>query len=182
MAHDTTTNRVPKMVRLACKLPHGLMLELFDPPPALSEATLLRNGGLHTVSWRPNTARVSIKLNGANSVKNQYNTGFYRVMAPSYDFGITDVPEDVWEEWSKAWKDHVFIKNGLIFALPKLKDVMAEAKVRALEKTGLEALNPDISKESRFDKVAQPGQPETRVETDQDHLAKLVRHNEGMLS
>jgi hypothetical protein len=174
---DTTTNRAPKFVRVACKLPHGLWLELHNPPPPFDP--LRPSFHAVTAAVRP---RVSIKLNGANSVKNHWNTGFYRVMAPSYDFGVTDIPEDVWEEWEKLHKDEPFIKGGLIFALPKLKEVMAEAKVRALEKTGLEPLNQDVAKEPRFQTVALPGQPETHVETDLDQLAKLKKYNDEMLS
>jgi hypothetical protein len=172
---DTTTNKAPKIVRVACKLPHGLFLELRDPPPPIDFTKPFAPMDLSYV--RP--PRFSIKLNGANTAKNEWNSGLVRVMAPRYDFGITDIPEDVWIEWEKKWHDHPFIKGGFIFALPRLKDVIAEAKVRAPEKTGLEPLSPDVASDARFkNMVAIPGRPETHVETDLEHLQKLQRRND----
>ena len=173
MAHDTTTNKAPKMIRVACKLPHGLILELRDPPPPNDPTKPFAPVDLY-----PRAPRVSIKLNGANTARNQWNNGITRVMAPRYDFGVTDISEEVWTEWEKKWHDHPFIKGGFVFAMPKLKDVIAEAKVRAPEKTGLEPLSPDIKDDPRFKHFSLPGRPETRVETDLEHLQKLQRVNE----
>jgi hypothetical protein len=171
---DTTTNRAPKVVRVACKLPHGLYLELRDPPPPVDPLKPFLS-----VEWNyPRPPRVNIKLNGANTARNQWNNGITRVMPPRYDFGITEIPEDVWIEWEKKWHDHPFIKGGFIFAMPRLKDVIAEAKVRAPEKTGLEPLSPDIKDDPRFRHIGLPGQPETHVETDLQHLQKLQRQND----
>lgn len=172
-SHDTTTNKAPKMVRVACKLPHGMVLELRDPPPPIDPTKPFAPLDLY-----PRAARVAITLNGANSVKNQWNNGIVRVAALRYDFGVTDVPEDVWIEWEKKWHDHAFIKGGFVFAMPSLKDVIAEAKVRAPEKTGLEPLDPNVKDDRRFKHVALPGHPETHVESDLEHLQRLQRQNE----
>lgn len=58
-------------------------------------------------------------------------------------FGLTVIPEDFWNDWSKAYHNYEPLKKGLIFAHAKAGDTRAEAGEKKELKTGLEQLDPN---------------------------------------
>ena len=158
-------------VYVGCKLPHGLILQLFDrePPPAH-----LSNGlpNPESINWRPTGPRIELK--GANSIRDDYS--LRNVMRVQYPFAVTPVPKDFWDKWYERNKDLAFIRNGQVFALDREREVIAEGKVRESETTGLEALRPDIENDPRMPNKRQLP-PEQRVEADHERLAHLLRQN-----
>jgi hypothetical protein len=58
-------------------------------------------------------------------------------------FGLTIVPEDFWNEWSKQYRALEPLAKNLIFAYQKGGDARAAAKEKADMKTGLEQLDPN---------------------------------------
>lgn len=60
------------------------------------------------------------------------------------EYGITeDVPKDFWETWLKENQWQKLVKNGLIFAQEKQKDLKAQIKDTASLKSGAEQLDPN---------------------------------------
>lgn len=57
-------------------------------------------------------------------------------------FGLTTIPEDFWNEWSKQFRNYEPVKRGLIFAHAKSGDTRAEVAEKKGLKTGLEQLDP----------------------------------------
>jgi hypothetical protein len=154
-------------VLVGCKLPHGLWLEIINvqpnPPPGLPP------------NMNPLPAGPRIKLNGANSVQQQ---GLItRVQPLVLEYGKTVVPREHWERWLAWNKDRDFIKNGSVFVIENARDQRsfnAQAAEKLPEKTGFEGLSPD-GKDERMKKIAIPGQPETRIETDAAQVERLQR-------
>lgn len=165
MANEQNTSKPSNdVVWVGCKLPHGLWLEIIDvqpnPAPGLPP------------NMNPRPAGPRVRLNGANSV--QHEGQIVRVTPRIHEYGRTAVPREFWERWLKANKDMAFIKNGQVFAEDNSRDFAAHAKEALPEKTGLEGLNP-LGGDERMKKIQIPGQPETKIETDQEHLEKLRR-------
>lgn len=118
-----------EMVTIACKTPHGLVLEVgYD---------IINNGVVRSDKYK------SFTLKGTNS--NLVIAGQPAMLNP--EPGVTpNIPKDFWEAWlaSKAGKNHPAVKNGLIFVIPKdvgaAKELQTEVrKVRS----GLEPLDPN---------------------------------------
>lgn len=97
-----------------------------------------------------------------------------KVMPRVNMFGETRVPREFWERWSKQEVAKQWVDRGLIFVVTKEADFRAQAREKLPEKTGLEGLSPD-AKDERLKKNAIPGQPETVIEADADHLRRLQR-------
>lgn len=117
-----------EMVTIACKLPHGLTLELgYD---------IINNGVVRSDKYK------TVTLKGTNS--NLVIAGQPAVLNP--EPGITaNVPKDFWEAWlaSKAGRNHPAVKNGLVLVIPKdagaAKELQAEVRKA---RSGLEPLDP----------------------------------------
>ena len=164
MPPSATANQPPAIgnkndcVIVGCKLATGFWLELIpksDPN-----------------DWRPAPAGPRIKLNGANSVPSD---SLIQVNARVFQYGRTVVPREFWERWLAANKERDYVKGGFIFAEDKKADFNAHAREALPEKTGIEGLSPEGNDE-RMKKDADinvPGHPETKVETDQEHLKRL---------
>ncbi|MCG2596566.1 hypothetical protein [Achromobacter insuavis] len=56
--------------------------------------------------------------------------------------GLTEVPADFWDAWTKLYPDFQPLKQELIFAQGSERGAVAKAKERKNEKTGLEGLDP----------------------------------------
>lgn len=63
--------------------------------------------------------------------------------APDNCVGLTQVPEDFWEEWVKQNETLDMLKNGYIYASTKKKEAFAEAEDKKSLKTGQERIDPD---------------------------------------
>lgn len=106
------------MMNVTCKLPHGLVLRLYDMVPGDDgKKTPVIKGG-------------EVVLAGANA--SQIYGGF----------GLTQVPTDFWEEWVRQNKSLPALANGLLFAEPKRDRAIDRAEDQSDAKTGTEPLDP----------------------------------------
>lgn len=97
-----------------------------------------------------------------------------RVNPRVLNYGRTAVSREFWERWSKQEVAKEFIGKGFIFAETKDPDFKAHARENLPEKTGLEGLSPEGNDE-RMKTIRIPGQPETTIEPDKEHLKRLQR-------
>ena len=58
-------------------------------------------------------------------------------------YGLTEVPKDLWEAWSKKFHDNPLITSELVFAQGTKASAKSAAKEREEIKSGYERLNPD---------------------------------------
>lgn len=123
-------------VTVACKLPSGLVMRLFqshdiDYP--------MFGGGYKTVSeWRQMEGAPTYELNGFSH---------HLEMAPEYaiagGYALTPgIPKDFWEMWLEQNQSADFVKNNLIFAAGSENSARAQAKEQREVKSGLERLDP----------------------------------------
>lgn len=151
--------RTQDFVTVGCKLSHGLLAELI-PIPENSQH-----------NWNPKPAGQRVKFNGMNSVPQE--NGIVRLNPRINEFGRTvGVPRSFWDQWSKQLAAKALIDKGFVFIAANEQDFKAQAREKLPEKTGLEGLNPE-GKDERIRKIQLVGHPETRVETDAEHLKKL---------
>jgi hypothetical protein len=169
---QTSRGNSTKIVWVGCKLSNGITLELFeDTPPAQTVP-----GVISPLMFKPPATKAKVTLKGANSVKNDLT--MRGLSQPIYPFGVTAVPKDFWDEWIAAAdnRNFPFIKGGLVFALDRERDTVAEGRRRESERTGTEPLDQVCEKDPRM-----PSQrnlpPEKRVTADHEHLAHLNEMN-----
>jgi hypothetical protein len=162
MANEQISNSVI----VGCKLPHGLVAEIMPPPREAPDGQVRS----------PAPAGQKIIFKGANSAASTAALGgsMIRVNPRVLNYGRTAVPREFWERWSKQDVAKSFIDKGFIFAEVKEADFKAQAKEQLPEKTGLEGLSPEGNDE-RMKAIRIPGQPETVIEPDKEHLARLQR-------
>lgn len=161
MASEQLSNNA---VMVGVKLPHGIWAEL-TPSPREAPDGQVRS---------PPPAGQRILLKGANSAANTAALGgtMIRVNPRVLNYGRTAVPRDFWDRWSKQEVAKSFIDKGYIFAETKEQEFKAHARQNLSEKTGLEGLSPEGNDE-RMKAIRIPGQPETVIEPDKDHLRRL---------
>lgn len=59
-------------------------------------------------------------------------------------YAQTNVPKDLWDSWSRVYRDHPILKNNLIFPERDYKSAKAKAKeLQGETRTGLEGINQD---------------------------------------
>lgn len=58
-------------------------------------------------------------------------------------YGLTSVPSDLWEDWSKRHAATPFIKKRIVFAQPNAAKAEGQAKEQEGVRTGMEPLDPD---------------------------------------
>lgn len=107
-----------KLLTIACRLPHGLVIEA---------------GKVGAENYR------QLKLNGPFS-KNSAGVGALTVNG----YAFTKVPEDFWNEFIRAHKGATYLVNRMVYA--EESDEKAQAATTQGEstgKSGFEALNPD---------------------------------------
>lgn len=123
-------------VTVACRLPHGLYLDVVDPSVF---------DGID-----PKVGVVARPINEANRVK--INGCARPVGVPLPDdapqvvggFALTPgVPAAFWETWLAQNKDAPFVRNNLIFAHEKAGSVVSEAKEKKALRSGFEGMDPD---------------------------------------
>lgn len=107
------------LVRVGCKLPHGLTLRLFDQTPGEDGKPVFRA--------RPD--RVTLAGRNASQVIGGY--------------GVTDVPEDFWKEWLDQNKSFPALRSGAIFSEPTRARALDRAAEQRDVKTGTEPLDPE---------------------------------------
>lgn len=121
-------------VTVACKLPHGLVLRVFD---MVETKEPLMGGGYHTVKQareRPDR----IIVNGCAHPQNK--APLCQVVA-GYAL-TTGVPKEFWDRWLAQNANADMVKNNLIFAHENLRNAEAEATEKKDVRSGLERLDP----------------------------------------
>lgn len=166
MPNEQNVGNKNDLVLVGNKLPHGIWAEIM-PAPRQAPDGQVRS---------PGPAGQRILFKGANSIPTSAALGgtMIKVMPRVNMFGETRVPREFWERWSKQEVAKQWVDRGLIFVVTKEADFRAQAREKLPEKTGLEGLSPD-AKDERLKKNAIPGQPETVIEADADHLRRLQR-------
>lgn len=133
MAQENST--AAATVTVCCKLPHGINVDLYDMVDRAEAAP----GGMQTVKraeLRRNFKRIT--LNGFSYAQNK---------APKNPvmegFGLTfNVPREPMAEWLKLHADQDYVKNGLIFIQDGRREVEAQLKDHASQRSGLERIDP----------------------------------------
>lgn len=127
---------VGSAVTVACKIPMGLLLKLFEPKEFYEP---VMGGGTRKITqYVEKYNSPTFKLNGCSYPQNA---------APAQQilngYGLTHgIPKDFWEEWLAQNKDADFVKNGMIFAHVEMASVNSETNEKVKEKSGLERLDP----------------------------------------
>jgi hypothetical protein len=121
-------------VTVACRLPHGLKLRLFD---MVESQEPVMGGGFRKVKIARDTGK-SVTINGWAHPQNaaprmQLVEGF--ALTPGID-------KEFWDAWVIQNKEHDAVKNHLIFAHEKETSTAAEAKEKKSVRSGLERLDP----------------------------------------
>jgi hypothetical protein len=115
-----------KMLKIGCKLPSGLRLEIGKP---------------HDSNYR------FVELKGANSGNYTGRPESGRIFVPNtvHGFGVTEVDSELWAEWKRTYKVNAarWEKEGVLFVVEDDASVKAAAADGANVKTGFEQLNPD---------------------------------------
>lgn len=155
---DVADPKSATSVWIGCKLPGGIWLELIPSHEG----------------WNPPPTGPRVRLNGSNTVQREM---ILRVNPRVLDFGRTSVDKSFWEQWLKANQTNKLVTNGFIFAEDNVADFKAHARGALGENTGLEGLNPE-GKDERMAKIRVKGSPETIVEGDAEHLARLRKSME----
>lgn len=123
-------------VTVACRLPHGLMIEVIDP--AVFNDLDPKMG----VRARPVDPEKQFRINGcARPVGVPLPDDAPQVVS---GFALTPgVPADLWDAWLDQNKAAPFVKAGLIFAHAKSGDTVAQAREGKKLRSGFEGLDPD---------------------------------------
>lgn len=125
-----------ELVTIACKLPHGLVIEV-----GLAQPAGMWGAPIQTKAYRKAT------LNGTHAEWMKKAPNIQPVATLNPEPGLTQIPKDLWEEWiSEGNMGYAYPGrlNGLIWVVPKDKgearDIEQAAKYL---KTGFEPLDPD---------------------------------------
>lgn len=129
-------------VTVACKLPHGVELRIFDMIDAVEPT---RDGGkpIKVAQPRPQTFIVR----GAS-----YPEG--GAMPPiAGGFALTSgIPKEFWDKWLEDNAKSDMVRNGMIFAHSSSRNVEAEAREKEKQSSGAERLDPNGKVGSRVTK------------------------------
>ena len=121
-------------VSIACKLPHGLKLRVFN---IIERDVPVMGGGTRIERMAEQRAEIAI----VHGFSHAQNSAPHCTIIGNY--AITDnIDKDLWDLWLSQNKDSAMVKNGLIFANEKAVSVSDQAKDGAKIKSGLERLDP----------------------------------------
>lgn len=121
-------------ITVACKLPHGLILRLFD----MIEGNEAVAGGGFKVVKRAQPRPEVVVLNGYLT---QHKGNAIPVASPMSSFALTHgVSKDFFERWLSENQELDAVKNGLVVAHGT--DTAGAARERADTVCGLEPINP----------------------------------------
>ncbi len=130
---------MPGTVTVACKLPNGLVLQLFQMEDY--DEPLLAGGYRRVKRARPETKdgfTHKVKLNGCARRIGRDSPHEIR-----NGVGLTfGVDADFFDEWLKRNADADFVRKGLVFAQTKAREVEAQARDHRTLKSGFEPLDP----------------------------------------
>jgi hypothetical protein len=126
---------MPDTLTVACKIPNGLMLQVFRQETYWEP--LLTGGSKEVKLSRPDGWMQ--KLNGparapGKDVGHQIINGF----------GLTHgVDADKFAQWLEQNKDSAFVRKGLVFAASRQTDAIDQTKEHREQVTGLEPIDPN---------------------------------------
>ncbi len=127
-------------VTVACKLPHGLMLEVHGEGVLKGAFDRAKDNPKDGVTALPPGERIHVK-GFARPVGVDLSEDAPQVVG---GFALTQgVPADFWAKWLAENKDASFVKAGLIFAHEKAGSVIGEAREKKAIRSGFEGMNPD---------------------------------------
>lgn len=124
-----TSSRSGATVTVICRMPSGLVLDLYDEGALQAPA---RQGALPAI-------KDSVRLRGARRDPRYHKKD--NIMLGMG--GRTEVAADFWEAWTKQNAEFMPLKKGLVFAMPKEADAVSRLSELREERTGLEGLNKD---------------------------------------
>ena len=130
-------------VLVACKMPNGLRLRLFD---MISKDYPMFGGGLKTVTEAVFNGE-EVVLNG--NVAPWGSMPRYQVLGGADNanpgYAVTAVEESFWDRWLEQNKDSDLVKGGIVFAADRMRELHAQAvdQQDAGIKSGLEPLDPE---------------------------------------
>lgn len=139
-------------VTIACKLPHGLVLRLWQ---MVDVDQPVMGGGVRTVrEARLDMDRGRVLIGGVAAPFGQVPAS-----QVSYGYALTpNVDAEFWTEWLRQNATLDVVKNKLIFAIPKPVDIPAKTRELEDNKSGLEPLDPlNLPREFRKVETAKPG-------------------------
>jgi len=119
-------------VSVACKLPHGLILRVFN---AIEKDVPVMGGGFKTEKATEPRAEVYTVYGWAHP----QNAAPHCTIIGNY--AIThNIPKGHWELWLSQNKNSDMVKNGLIFANEKYSMVQGQAREMAGEMNGFKSM------------------------------------------
>jgi hypothetical protein len=122
-------------VTVACKIPNGLVMRLFEMVPGTEP---VMGGGSREVKVSRQKGP-TITLNGPS-----VRFGDIPPFSIVGGYALTpNVPADFFEEWKKQNSEQMFIKNNLIFAHGKTETASDRAREQNDVKSGLERIDPE---------------------------------------
>jgi hypothetical protein len=125
---------MPGTVTIACKLPHGLILRVFD---MIDGQEPVMGGGFRKI-------KVAKERQERATIKGWAHPQNHAPKAPLVGgFALTSgVDKDLWDAWLAQNGQSDLVKNGLIFAHETVDSVNDEAKEKRALRSGLERLDP----------------------------------------
>ena len=144
MSSETSKIQAPtasKTVTVGCKLPHGLLLRLFE----MAEKTVdVIGGGQRVVKEAINAHAVDkvVKINGY-AVPHGMRSDV-AVVGGDTGFALTlGVDREFFEHWLDQNKDTDMVRKGFIFAAGGEQSARDSAKEKKALKNGMEPLDPN---------------------------------------
>ncbi|CEF53217.1 hypothetical protein [Acetobacter ghanensis] len=126
------TTRTASTVTVICRMPAGLVLDLYDA------GELAARAGASTPVMAPPKPTASVRLNGAKADP-RYHARDNVLLGMG---GRTEVDASFWQAWTAQNPHFLPLVNGLIFAQPRAQDASAELAERGQHRSGLEGLEP----------------------------------------
>ena len=121
-------------VSVACKLPHGLQLRVFD---MITTSEPVMGGGMRDVKTARQVGEPVIIKGNAHPQNEAPRAEI------SSGYAITHgVDKDFWDLWVTQNASHEAVRNGLIFAHEKVGNTAAEAREKVEVRSNLERLDP----------------------------------------
>lgn len=124
-------------VTVACKLPHGFVLQLDD-----SRKETLPQGGKEIDVYFPIGEQTMITGSNYSHINANLPKGARPVRGVA-GHGLTEVDADLWEKWAKQKADWAPLRKGWVFVQPTQDKAEGQAREQRDLKTGLEPLDPN---------------------------------------
>lgn len=158
-------------VTVACKLPHGLVLRLYDME---DNDEPIMGGGFKTVKRAVQRGDEQVVLNGylvPDSADEDAREGRERV-GGRLGYALTHgVDREFFEEWMKQNASIPAVKNHLIFAAARAADAKDAAKEKRGLRNGFEPIDPDkppqVSRTLKVQRSKRPGERGYREDGDE---------------